>query len=496
MKTIITNLKSARSIMLWCSICLFAVNVFGQTGGAIFENGPLMNRTRIVPLATTLSDGNIAVFGGRENGFISSYYTDIYDPVANTFTELNMSVPRDNSALVTLTDGRYLLVGGGYDWGIPAYGTNEIFDPNDNSFSLAGTMLYSRMQPAAVQLNNGDVLIIGGWYNDYAAAYTEVYSFEENAYTASGTLNVPRSQAMVFPTTDGGAIVAGGWTTYGATMITTVEYYDVATGTFSIFSDELIPGETGWNLWGKTRAILDDKMNNGKFVLLAYRNTPETEYAIVYFDPATKQFEKKFSFVLSEHPTINGGIYDMILDKNGNYAYLLATVSGSDPVQIGLISIDLTNEVVYIPENNYTMPSGEYLFPSLAFIPATQQILLMGISTTPSDYFNATNYTYLLKPEHSVGIEEEMILPNAITCFPNPTTGTFNVKINMPIEGELILSIFDIDGREVSSVNMHNIQKSSNLYSLNNLDLKSGMYFIKIGSSNNTVYTTTLVVTN
>jgi hypothetical protein len=65
----------------------------------------------------------------------------------------------------------------------------------------------------------------------------------------------------------------------------------------------------------------------------------------------------------------------------------------------------------------------------------------------------------------------------------------------VPIEGELILSVFDIDGRELSNLNMHNIQQSSDLYSLNNLDLGSGMYIIKIRNSNNTVYTTTLVVT-
>jgi hypothetical protein len=481
--------------MLWCSLLLISTTIFGQTGGATFENGPLMNRARIVPLATTLSNGNIAIFGGREFGFVSSYYTDIYDPVAKTFTELNMAVPRDNAALVTLTDGRYLLVGGGYDWGIPAYATNEIFDPSDNSFTMASTMGYSRMQPAAAQLNNGHVLIVGGWYDDYAAINTEIYDIEDNLYTVSGSLNAPRSQAMVIPTTDGGAIVAGGYTTYGASMITTVEYYNVETGSFSIASDEIIPTDPGWTMWGRTRAIVDDKMNNGKYVFLAYRSSPEVEYALVYFDPATKTFEKKFSFVLSEHPTISGGIYDMILDKNGNYVYLLATVSGSDPVQVALISVDLTNEMVYIPENNYVMPAGEYLFPSLAFIPSTGEILITGVSATPSDYFNATNITYLLKPEHSVGIEEEMILPNAITCFPNPTTGAFNIKINVPIEGELILSVFDIDGRELCNLNMHNIQQSSNLYSLNNLDLGSGMYIIKIRNSNNTVYTTTLVVT-
>lgn len=470
--------------MLCCSLLLFASSIFGQTGGATFENGPLMNRTRIVPLATTLSNGNIAIFGGRENGFVSSYYTDIYDPVAKTFTELNMTVPRDNAALVALTDGRYLLVGGGYDWGIPAYATNDIFDPADNSFTMASSMGYSRMQPAAAQLNNGHVLIVGGWYDDYAAINTEIYNIEDNLYTVSGTLNAPRSQAVVIPTTDGGAIVAGGYTTYGASMITTVEYYNVETGSFSIASDEIVPTDPGWTMWGRTRAIVDDKMNNGKYVFLAYRSSPEAEYALVYFDPATKTFEKKFSFVLSEHPTINGGIYDMILDKNGNYVYLLATVSGSDPVEVALISVDLTNEVVYIPENNYVMPSGEYLFPSLAFIPSTGEILITGVSATPSDYFNATNITYLLKPEHSVGIEEEMILPNKLTCFPNPSNGKFSVYFDGRVDGRLILTVTNLSGQLMDEIELTGSSQTPLRYDYTNTNLPAGYYQVRLVNNN------------
>lgn len=470
--------------MLWCNLLLISTTIFGQTGGATFENGPLMNRARIVPLATTLSNGNIAIFGGREYGFVSSYYTDIYDPVAKTFTELNMAVPRDNAALVTLTDGRYLLVGGGYDWGIPAYATNEIFDPSDNSFTMASTMGYSRMQPAAAQLNNGHVLIVGGWYDDYAAINTEIYDIEDNLYTVSGSLNAPRSQAMVIPTTDGGAIVAGGYTTYGASMITTVEYYNVETGSFSIASDEIIPTDPGWTMWGRTRAIVDDKMNNGKYVFLAYRSSPEVEYALVYFDPATKTFEKKFSFVLSEHPTISGGIYDMILDKNGNYVYLLATVSGSDPLEVALISVDLTNEVVYIPENNYVMPAGEYLFPSLAFIPSTGEILITGISATPSDYFNATNITYLLKPEHSVGIEEEMILPNHLTCFPNPSNGKFSIYFDGRVDGNLKLTVTNISGQLMDEIELTGSSQTPLRYDYMNTNLPAGYYQVRLVNSN------------
>ena len=470
--------------MLWCSLLLISTTIFGQTGGATFENGPLMNRARIVPLATTLSNGNIAIFGGREYGFVSSYYTDIYDPIAKTFTELNMAVPRDNAALVTLTDGRYLLVGGGYDWGIPAYATNEIFDPADNSFTMASSMGYSRMQPAAAQLNNGNVLIVGGWYDDYAAINTEIYDIEDNLYTVSGSLNAPRSQAMVIPTTDGGAIVAGGYTTYGASMITTVEYYNVETGSFSIASDEIIPTDPGWTMWGRTRAIVDDKMNNGKYVFLAYRSSPEVEYALVYFDPATKTFEKKFSFVLSEHPTISGGIYDMILDKNGNYVYLLATVSGSDPVQVALISVDLTNEMVYIPENNYVMPAGEYLFPSLAFIPSTGEILITGVSATPSDYFNATNITYLLKPEHSVGIEEEMILPNHLTCFPNPSNGKFSIYFDGSVDGNLKLTVTNISGQLMDEIELTGSSQTPLRYDYMNTNLPAGYYQVCLVNSN------------
>lgn len=120
MKTDFNELKITRLgvffVMLFCLI----PQIFGQTGGALVETGPLMNRTRIVPLTATLDDGRIAIFGGREYGFVSGYYTDLYDPETNTFTEVGMSTPRDASAIAKLDDGRYLLVGGGYDWGIPA----------------------------------------------------------------------------------------------------------------------------------------------------------------------------------------------------------------------------------------------------------------------------------------------------------------------------------------------------------------------------------------
>jgi hypothetical protein len=66
------------------------------------------------------SNGKIISFGGRENGFVSCAYADIYDPSTNSFSEMPMNFTHDFAAVAKLSDGRYFIAGGGQDWGVPA----------------------------------------------------------------------------------------------------------------------------------------------------------------------------------------------------------------------------------------------------------------------------------------------------------------------------------------------------------------------------------------
>lgn len=495
MKTDFNELKITRLgvffVMLFCLI----PQIFGQTGGALVETGPLMNRTRIVPLTATLDDGRIAIFGGREYGFVSGYYTDLYDPETNTFTEVGMSTPRDASAIAKLDDGRYLLVGGGYDWGIPAYAENEIFNPQTDLFTAAGTMNYSRMQPAAAQLNDGRVLIIGGWYNDYAAAATELYDIIGNVYVAAGNLNVPRAQGLILPTNDGGAVIAGGWPAYGGSLITTTEYFDPVTNSFSVMNSELIPTEPGWTVYGNNMAVEDAKLVNGKYALLAYKSEPSLECAILYFDPETKLFEKKFSFAYPKMESISGGIYNMLsINDAGNFIYLLGTKASTDPTALALIAININTEMVYIPEDNFVLPASQYLFPAMAYVPMSDKLLLMGISTTPSDYFNATNLTYLLKPDYTVGVEQIEITACQLSCFPNPTRGAFTLSLQSAIPDTYNLTITDIGGKIIFVTEIDVNGTSVQTLKFSNLGLLPGYYLINL-KGNSGIVTAPLIVT-
>jgi hypothetical protein len=459
---------------------LILVPGFAQTGGAVFEVGPTMNYAKIVPMTAVLDDGRVATFGGREFNFVSGINAEFYDYETNAFTALTMGVPRDAGTIVKLANGNYLLIGGGYDWGIPAYDNNEVFNPNDNSFSSAGTMLYPRMQCGAAELSSGAVLIIGGWYNNNAATFAEKYNYNTNSYTAAGALNVPRAQAFVLPANDGGAIICGGWGSYGGSYITTVEYYNAEDNIFEIYSAELINEDPGWYLWNVNRPVSDYTLPNGKIVLLAYRNAPEIAYGVITYDPETKTFEKLQEFVLADLALINGGFYDMAIDRENGFAYLLGLESGSDPVNVGVISMDLLNNIAYYPDDIYTLPVGDYLFPTLAFIPGNGKVLLMGVSTSPSDYFNATYKTYLFKPDYSVAITGTTVEKSKFICYPNPTGGDLNVAISINEPGPYIIQVVNMQGVIVYSEIRNENNRGLNNWQFNKLMLPQGMYMLTV----------------
>lgn len=438
---------------------LLIISLFGgigvasaQTGGAIWEAGPVMNHTRIFPFVARLDDGRNIAFGGREYGFISSWYADAYDPISNSFTNYDMLMPHDGAAFTRLQDGRYLLIGGSDSWGIaPGYAEAEIFNPADNSFTFTGSMTMGRMQHTAATLADGRVLVVGGWYNDAGATYPEVFNPETGTFSATGTaLNSPRASAIVFPANDGGAVVLGGWPSYSGSVFTQVEYFDPTTGNFSVLQDELIPTDPGWLAYYGTeyRPQEERVMYNGSYVFRAYRYDPYIEYALITFDPETKAFSKiDIDASLTNSPLIDY-FYDMVLNEAGTMAYLLGVSTDVDPYALYLVSVDLTTGDVYMPEEAYYLPGGEYVMGTLSWVSETEQILFIGISASPSDYFNATDKTYLLTPEiNPVELDELANVDDLLMIYPNPCSN--NLYVQLMMEGNWDIVLTDMNGRLV-----------------------------------------------
>ncbi len=455
--------------------------VKAQSGGGVFEVGPLMNRTRIVPMSATMNDGRVVLFGGRENGFVSSSYAEIYDPGLNSFTEVSMNNPHDGTCVIKLDDGRYFILGGSENLGVaPGYAETEIYDPTDNSFSPSTSMLYQRMQHNGTQLNDGRILIAGAWYNNQGAATGEVIDLNAGSSVLTEAMITPRASAMVLPTDDGNAVVFGGYTTYGASMITTVEEYDHVNNTFVNLSNEIIPGEPEWVTYNSLHngPSSEYQLSDGRYAFLIYRYSPALEYAIAIFDPADKSFIRFETTAPIFDDALNTYIYDAVLDKDHDRMYLLGTGVGSSPTQVGIIGVDLTNGNTQHPTTLYSLASDEYLFPTMAFIPQNGKILLTGISSSAADYFNATNKTYLITPDAILSVQA-MDMASSITLYPNPaldqTMLSFSAGFNAPAR----LQIIDATGRIVRSENKV-IVTGAQQWQISLADLEAGFYYIEV----------------
>ena len=119
--------------------------------------------------ATLLKDGRVLVAGGM--GDWRTAAAVLYDPKTGTFTTTgSMNDARDAHAAVLLADGHVLILGGD-GWACSGTGcyfsgslsSAEIYDPATGTFSRAGYMNVDRTEPTATLLQNGDVLVTGGY---------------------------------------------------------------------------------------------------------------------------------------------------------------------------------------------------------------------------------------------------------------------------------------------------------------------------------------------
>jgi N-acetylneuraminic acid mutarotase len=116
-----------------------------------------------------LGDNKVLVTGGFGTKSGTSTSVEIYDPVTKEWTDLStnssMSTNRALHTSTKLQDGRVLVVGG-YD-GLKALTTIEIFDPSNNTWtapSASKVLNTARAMHTSTLLSSGDVLILGTYF--------------------------------------------------------------------------------------------------------------------------------------------------------------------------------------------------------------------------------------------------------------------------------------------------------------------------------------------
>lgn len=173
---------------------------------------------------TRLRDGRVVMAGGLgpvdEAGKIGPLAsTEIYDPAANAFVgSTDLSGARANHAAVLLGDDSVLVTGGaGGDAGDISLASAEVFDVRAGAWSPVAPMGGTRTGHAAVRLDEGRVLVVGGESvqrgTRRSLTSAEVFDFDSGAsglWSPAGDMSCPRSEQAAVLLEDGSVLVTAG----------------------------------------------------------------------------------------------------------------------------------------------------------------------------------------------------------------------------------------------------------------------------------------------
>ncbi len=133
---------------------------------AVWTDAGALSVARAHGMSASLSDGDALVVGGCD-GTACQTTSDRYHPLAGSpgswAPTASLATARGYGTATALGDGRVLVVGGcGTPDCNPILGDAEVYDPNANRWTPAGTMSSPRAGHTATLLGDGTVLVVGG----------------------------------------------------------------------------------------------------------------------------------------------------------------------------------------------------------------------------------------------------------------------------------------------------------------------------------------------
>src|ERR1700690_746570 len=193
--------------------------------------------------ATLLQNGKVLVTGGiKENG-VPLTSIEIYDPIADTWTQSGANLPSAtyHHQATLLTNGNVLITGGSPQGGVGANNVFCVYNPGSDTIGTIGTLVIHRQKHKAILMPNSDVFIVGGIDNTNTATNTtEIWSHTGLTSTAAAPMTRARySFGMALIGTSPTTIMVAG-NSFGITGNNSYEIYTIGSNTWG--AETTIPG--------------------------------------------------------------------------------------------------------------------------------------------------------------------------------------------------------------------------------------------------------------
>lgn len=151
-------------------------------------------------------NGEPTVVGGHTSGFVPTATAEYYRN--GKWHQISTIYPHDNGFCLPLRSGE-VLIGGGHaePLGIGHTYSVEMYDPETHSFRGFGCLDTKRCFASAVQLENGQVIISGNWYQ--GADNVEVFDGHKS-FVHQKEVSQQRSRPFILPISKDDALIFSG----------------------------------------------------------------------------------------------------------------------------------------------------------------------------------------------------------------------------------------------------------------------------------------------
>jgi len=419
-----------------------------------------MNVPRSYFGTSLISNSKVLVTGSDSDSLLNS--TEIYDLDKNAWESATpMLTGRAAHHLFTLSNGEVIAIGGFQ------LRSCEVFNPSLSSWRYTDSLeTLKYFWDTATLLNDGRILVVGGYYFDRSNLQNIHYKISEmfdpitETWSLTDSLEEGRSGHTATLLKDGRVLVTGGQG--NVSDLNSSEIFDPITNQWSSVSNLL-------HARSFHSAVL---LSDGR-VLVSGGVTPDstlgTRYCEIYDPDKDSWTEAGETIMLREsHKTLL--LMDgTVLITGGSFEPEVWEIY--DPKTLSIIYYDTLPVVVFEPElemfpDGKIISMGGYTFDGMVR-ENSDQVLMYTPSVT------------------SVAENRSLVVDYSLSQnYPNPFNPSTTIRYQIPQNGFVTLNVYDILGKEI--VTLVNEEKTSGSYEVefNGTDLPSGIFIYQLTSGN------------